>query len=195
MPPTLLEYRWDVQTCSAWELRGMPRGHAAHVHSRGFADKGRAARDAAGWDHCFASLEASAWQEDPVDPFTWERHDATVRPSMHARWRAGRGGTPVRIGARCARSCSGSVSGASEAGDSSEDGSCPPQHRAASSPRPGSCPASPTPAIAVTSQVRSLARLIGRHLVQDRRGGRPDAERHGASATGELGPTEVRSEA
>lgn len=70
--PNVLEYRWDADVLR-WELEERPGGTLL-TFTHTFDDKGRAARDAAGWDHCFASLEALLGGT-PVEPFTWERHD------------------------------------------------------------------------------------------------------------------------
>lgn len=70
--PNVLEYRWDTEVLR-WELDERPEGTLL-TFTHTFDDKGRAARDAAGWDHCLASLE-SLLGGNPVEPFTWERHD------------------------------------------------------------------------------------------------------------------------
>ncbi len=70
-PPSVLAYRWDVDVLR-WELEDHPDG-TLFTFSHTFDDKGRGARDAAGWDICFASLKARL-AERPVEPFTHVRH-------------------------------------------------------------------------------------------------------------------------
>lgn len=70
--PGLLEYRLDVDVLR-WELEERPGGTLL-TFTHTFDDKGRAARNAAGWDHCLASLEALL-AGNPVEPFTWESYD------------------------------------------------------------------------------------------------------------------------
>ena len=71
-PPGVLEHRWDGDVLR-WELEERPGGTLL-TFTHTFDDQGRAAWDAAGWDHCFASLEACLGGS-PVEPFTWERHN------------------------------------------------------------------------------------------------------------------------
>ena len=71
-PPGVLEYRWDDDVLR-WELEERPGGTLL-TFTHTFDDQGRGARDAAGGDHCFASLEARLGGS-PVEPFTWERHN------------------------------------------------------------------------------------------------------------------------
>ncbi len=70
-PPRVLEYLWDADVLR-WELEPHPRGTLL-TFTHTFDDKGRGARDAAGWDICFASLEAVLEGRTP-QPFTTERH-------------------------------------------------------------------------------------------------------------------------
>ena len=72
-PPRLLEYMWDVDVLR-WELE--PRSDGTLLtFTHTFDDEARAAREASGWDICFASLEA-LMAGLPVEPFTSERHEA-----------------------------------------------------------------------------------------------------------------------
>ena len=70
--PNVLEYRLDADVLR-WELEESPGGTLL-TFTHTFDEKGRAALYSAGWDHCLASLEARLGG-DPVEPFTWERHD------------------------------------------------------------------------------------------------------------------------
>ena len=70
-PPSVLAYRWDVDVLR-WELEDHPDGTLV-TFSHTFDDKGRGAREAAGWDICFASLKARL-AERPVEPFARVRH-------------------------------------------------------------------------------------------------------------------------
>ncbi len=70
-PPGVLEYRWDADVLR-WELEDRPDGTLL-TFSHTFDDRGRGARDAAGWDICFAFLEARL-AESPAEPFTSQRH-------------------------------------------------------------------------------------------------------------------------
>ena len=54
-PPRLMEYQWDVDVLR-WELEPRPDGTLL-TFTHTFDDQGRAARDASGWEFCFASLE------------------------------------------------------------------------------------------------------------------------------------------
>lgn len=79
-PPSVLAYRWDVDVLR-WKLEDHPDGTLfTFLHT--FDDRGRGARDAAGWDICLASLEARL-AERPVEPFTHVRHQRLF--AQHAR--------------------------------------------------------------------------------------------------------------
>ncbi len=71
-PPRLLEYQWDVDVLR-WELDPRPGGTLL-TFTHTFDDKGRGARDAAGWEICFASLETRLDGRTRV-PFAKARHD------------------------------------------------------------------------------------------------------------------------
>jgi uncharacterized protein YndB with AHSA1/START domain len=70
-PPLTLEYTWDVDVLR-FELEARPEGTLLKF-THTFDDKGRGAREAAGWDICLASLEAQV-AGDSAEPFTNERH-------------------------------------------------------------------------------------------------------------------------
>ena len=71
-PPSILEYKWDVDVLR-WELKARPGGTLL-TFTHTFDDKGRGARDAAGWDMCLASLEARLAGRS-AEPFTTQRHE------------------------------------------------------------------------------------------------------------------------
>jgi uncharacterized protein YndB with AHSA1/START domain len=70
-PPRLLEYLWDVDVLR-WELEPHTDGTLL-TFTHAFDDQGRGARDAAGWEFCFGSLEARLAGR-PGKPFTSEGH-------------------------------------------------------------------------------------------------------------------------
>ncbi len=72
-PPRVLEYLWDDDVLR-WKLEPRPGGTLL-TFTHTFDDKGRGARDAAGWDICFASL-AARLEGRTRQPFTTERHEA-----------------------------------------------------------------------------------------------------------------------
>lgn len=71
-PPRLLEYRW-IEDMLRWELRA--EGDSTRlVFTHTFADEGKAARDASGWESCLGALE-SRLAGRAREPFSWERHN------------------------------------------------------------------------------------------------------------------------
>ncbi len=71
-PPTVLEYMWEGDVLR-WELEPRPDGTLL-TFTHTFDDQGRAARDASGWEFCFASLELRLAGQ-PAEPFTSEGHE------------------------------------------------------------------------------------------------------------------------
>lgn len=71
-PPRTLEYTWMEDTLR-FELTA-DGASTRLVFTHTFADEGRAARDASGWEFCFGSLE-SRLAGRPREPFSWDRHN------------------------------------------------------------------------------------------------------------------------